>query len=194
MKTIKTTALLFALASASQAQVNWNVDASHSGVTFTVPHMVISEVPGSFKKFDGKISSKDENFTDAQIEFTIDASSINTDNEKRDAHLKSDDFFNAEKFPQIKFKGKSMKKISGNKYILTGDLTIRDVTKTVELAVIYNGNIKDPYGNLRAGFKISGSINRLEFGLKWNNLLEAGGAVVGDSVSFLVNLELVKQK
>jgi polyisoprenoid-binding protein YceI len=186
--------VLMLLSTASFAQVKWSVDPAHSGLQFNISHLVISEVTGTFKKFDGSISSKDDNFTDAAIEVLIDVNSINTDNEKRDAHLKGDDFFNAEKFPQMKFKSKSFKKVSGNKYILSGDLTIRDVTKAVELTVIYNGTIKDPWGNTRAGFKVSGSINRMDYGLKWNQLLESGGAVVGEIVNFTSNLELTKQK
>lgn len=177
-----------------QTPVTWKLDPVHSSINFSATHMVVSEVTGSFKKFDGVITSKDDNFTDTQVEFTIDVNSISTDNEKRDEHLKSDDFFNAAKYPHIKFKGKSLKKINGNKYVLNGDLTVRDITKPVDLAVIYNGTIKDPYGNIRAGFKVAGSINRMEYGLKWNALLEAGGAVVGSEIPFTAHVELIKQK
>jgi polyisoprenoid-binding protein YceI len=192
IKAILATALMLATGIAS-AQTEWKVDASHSSVKFAVNHMVVSEVEGSFKKFDAVIKSEKEDFTNAQIEFLIDVNSIDTDNEMRDGHLKADDFFNAAKFPQIKFKAKSLKKISGNKYKLIGDMTIRDVTKPVELDVIYGGTIKDPYGNFRAGFKVTGAINRFDYGLKWNQMLEAGGAVVDEEVRFTANIELIRQ-
>jgi polyisoprenoid-binding protein YceI len=119
--------------------------------------------------------------------------SISTDNEMRDKHLKSDDFFNAEKFPVITFTTKKIKQLDGNKYILTGDLTIRDVTKTVSLPVVYNGTVKDPWGNLKAGFKATGKINRKEFNLKYNNAAATGEAVVGDEVEFTADIVLMKQ-
>lgn len=177
-----------------QAQTNWMVDNSHSQVMFTVSHLVISEVTGSFKKFNGTIKASKPDFTDAQIDFTIDVNSVNTDNEMRDTHLKSDDFFNAEKFPNMTFKGKSFKKVNGNKYQLTGDLTIRDITKTITLDVVYAGTVKDPWGNIKAGFKIKGTVKRFDYNLKWNTLTEAGGAVVGEDVEFTVNLELAQAK
>ncbi len=188
--------LVFALLASTsiKAQTNWIVDNSHSQVMFTVSHLVIAEVTGSFKKFTGNIKSSNEDFTDAQIDFTIDVNSVNTDNEMRDNHLKGDDFFNAEKFPKMIFKGKSLKKVSGNKYQLTGDLTIRDVTKTVTFDVTYAGTVLDPWENTKAGFKIKGTINRFDYNLKWNNMTEAGGAVVGEDVEITVNLELAKSK
>nr|HMT30139.1 YceI family protein [Bacteroidia bacterium] len=157
--------LFAALIAAGQmkAQTNWTVDNTHSQVMFTVSHLVISEVTGSFKKFNGTITSSKPDFTDAQINFTVDVNSINTDNEMRDTHLKGDDFFNSEKYPAITFKGKSFKKVSGNKYQLTGDLTIRDITKTVTLDVVYSGTVKDPWGNTKAGFKIKGTIKRFDY-------------------------------
>lgn len=181
------------IASAVSAQTTWKVDASHSSVKFSVSHLVVSETEGTFKVYDANISSTKEDFTDAKIDFSIDVNSINTENEMRDKHLKSDDFFNAEKFPKILFKGTSFKKVSGNKYVLEGDLTIRDVTKKVKLDVVYGGTVKDPYGNIKAGFKVTGTVDRLAYGLKWNVLTEAGGAVVGKDVELTVKLELQKQ-
>jgi|SRR6185295_16077349 len=195
MKKIVLIAAIIALTSSyASAQIAWNVDPVHSKIQFTATHMLISEVTGEFKKFDGKISSADDDFNNASIEFTVDVNSISTNNEMRDNHLKSDDFFNAEKFPGITFKSKSLRKTEGNNYILTGDLTIRDVTKSVEIPVIFNGKVTDGYGNLRAGFKAAGSINRLDYGLKWNKLLEAGGATVSKDILFTINIELIKQK
>ena len=181
------------IASAVSAQTTWKADASHSSVKFSVSHLVVSETEGTFKVYDANISSTKEDFTDAKIDFSIDVNSINTENEMRDKHLKSDDFFNAEKFPKILLKGTSFKKVSGNKYVLEGDLTIRDVTKKVKLDVVYGGTVKDPYGNTKAGFKVTGTVDRLAYGLKWNVLTEAGGAVVGKDVELTVKLELQKQ-
>jgi len=178
----------------TKAQTIWIIDHSHSQVMFTVSHLVIAEITGSFKKFSGNIKSSEADFTDAQIDFTIDVNSVNTDNEMRDNHLKGDDFFNADKYPKMVFKGKSFKKVSGNKYQLTGELTIRDVTKTITLDVTYAGTVLDPWENTKAGFKIKGTINRFDYNLKWNNLTDAGGAVVGEDVEITVNLELAKSK
>jgi polyisoprenoid-binding protein YceI len=176
------------------AQTKWTVDKAHSKAQFTVTHLIISEVTGQFKSFDANIETSKDDFTDAKIDFSADVNSISTDNEARDKHLKSDDFFNAEKFPKLTFKGKSLKKVGDKNYKLVGDLTIRDVTKEVSLDVIYNGSIKDPWGNTKAGFKIKGEINRFDYNLKWNALIEAGGAVVGKTVEMIVDLELQKSK
>jgi len=181
------------IASAVSAQTTWKADATHSSVKFSVSHLVVSETEGTFKVYDANVTSTKEDFTDAKIDFAIDVNSINTENEMRDKHLKSDDFFNAEKFPKILFKGASFKKVSGNKYLLEGELTIRDVTKKVKLHVMYGGTVKDPYGNTKAGFKVTGTVDRLAYGLKWNTLTEAGGAVVGKDVELTVKLELQKQ-
>jgi len=174
------------------AQTVWTIDNAHTVVKFSTTHMVITEIDGEFKKFTGSILSKNDDFTDAKIDFTIDVASINTDNEMRDGHLKSDDFFNATKYPNISFKGISLKKVSGNKYVLEGDLTIRDVTKRVKFDVVYNGTVKDFKGNLKAGFKITGTVNRFDYNLKWNSMVDAG-PVVGKDVDIVVNLELAKQ-
>ncbi|MCP5064205.1 MAG: YceI family protein [Ignavibacteriae bacterium] len=193
MKTLKlVVALLFLTVSFTIAQSNWVFDASHSNVSFSVTHLVISEVEGNFKSFEGKITSENDDFSESTVEFSVDINSIDTDNADRDNHLKSDDFFNVEKFPKMKFKSKSLTKVSGKKYMLVGDLTIRDITKEVELDLKYNGTIKDPWGNTKAGFKISGAINRFDFGLKWSKLMEAGGMVVGDEVEININAELKK--
>lgn len=173
--------LLFSIPVFAQT-ATWKFDPAHSQVQFSVTHLVISEVTGNFRKFDGDVKTNGDDFTNANINFTIDVSSINTDNEKRDTHLKSDDFFNAEKFPKIQFIGKSLKKTGSNKYKLIGDFTIRDVTKQIELDVIATGTTK-AWGQLHAGFKIKGTINRFDYNLKWNSLIETGGAIVGDRKS-----------
>ena len=187
--------LAFAFISSSLiAQTTWNVDPVHSSVKFTVSHMVISEVEGGFKKFTGTVTGTNPDFTDANVEFSADVNSLSTDNDMRDNHLKSDDFLNAAKYPNINFKSTSFKKLSGNKYVLTGNLTIRDKTKPVKFDVVYGGTIKDPYGNNRAGFKATTVVNRFDYDLKWNKLTEAGGAVVGKDVTIDVKLEIVQAK
>ena len=191
MKSIIGLIAIMAISLSTQAQSEWAIDNSHSSIKFGVTHMSISEVDGEFKKFSGKILSKSDDFTDAQIDFTIDVNSITTDDEKRDGHLKGDDFFNAEKYPNITFKGTSFKKVSGNKYSLEGNLTMRDVTKSVKFDVTYNGTIKDQRGNLKAGFKATTVINRLDYNLKWNSMFDAG-PVVGKDVTITVNVELKK--
>ncbi len=190
---IAVAALLATSGTMAQA-TTWKTDNSHSNVKFSVSHLVVSDVEGAFKSYNGTIQSSKPDFTDALIDFTVDINSINTDNESRDKHLKSDDFFNAEKFPQMTFKGTSFKKVSGNKYALEGDLTIRDVTRKVKFDVTYGGTVKDPWGNTKAGFKVKGVINRFDYNLKWNTITEAGGAVVGKEVEIVLNLEFGQQK
>jgi len=194
MKKLILSIFTIATAMAVQAQTNWTIDASHSNVKFSVVHMVVSETEGYFKTYNGKVVSSTPDFDGASIEFSVDVNSINTDNVDRDKHLMGDDFFNAEKYPKMNFKSVSFKKISGNKYELTGDLTIRDVTKRVKFDVTYGGTAKDPWGNVKAGFKVKGKINRKEYNLKWSVLTEAGGMVVSEEVDILMNIELVQSK
>jgi polyisoprenoid-binding protein YceI len=173
---------------------HWSVDASHTTVKFSVSHMVISEVDGRFKVFNGNVDAVSADFNDAKVNFDVDVNSINTDNEMRDNHLKGDDFFNAAKYPKMTFQSTSFKKTKGNNYTLEGNLTIREVTRKIKFAVVYGGTVKDPYGNIKAGFKATGKINRKDYGLKWSAVTEAGGAVVGDEVNMVINLEVAKQK
>lgn len=195
MKTLKIIAiLLFLFISINFAQTSWNLDNSHSKLGFSVTHMLITEVDGKFNDFSGSITSNDDSFEGAKIEFSAKIASIDTDNEKRDQHLEGDDFFNAEKFPELKFVGKTLTKVEGKKYKLVGDLTMRGVIREVELDVVLNGIINDPWGNTRAGFKIEGEVNRFDYNLKWNKALEAGGLIVGEDVKIYAKLELVKQK
>jgi polyisoprenoid-binding protein YceI len=195
MKLIKiTAALLFAAAISISAQTKWNIDAPHTNVGFEVDHMLITTVKGEFNEYEAAITTDGDNFKDAKINLTIDVASINTSNEKRDDHLRSDDFFNAEKFPKITFVSKSMEKVDDDEWKLIGDLTMRDVTKEVELEVEFKGLIEDPWGNTRVGFNISGEVNRFDYNLNWNNLLEAGGLVVGKEVTLNIDLQLVKEK
>ena len=194
MKKIISLAVVALLTTSVFAQTKWNVDATHSNVRFTVPHLVISEVEGSFKKFSGEVVAAKPDFTDAAVNFTIDVNSIDTDNEMRDKHLKADDFFNAAQFPNATFKSTSFRKVSGNKYKLAGNLTIRNVTKPVTFDVVYGGTAKDGYGNTKAGFKATTVINRFDYGLKWNALTEAGGATVGQDITIDLKLEFAQAK
>lgn len=170
----------------------WNLDKAHSSVGFSVRHLVISEVTGNFKDYDISLKSTKDDYSDAVVEATIKVASINTDNEKRDAHLRTDDFFNAEKYPEIKFKSTSFEKIGDNKYKITGDLTIRDVTKKVTFDATYNGSIKAPWGATVASWKATLSLNRFDYNLKWNKTIEAGGLIAGDTINITLNLELNK--
>ncbi|MFO7447834.1 MAG: YceI family protein [Ignavibacteriaceae bacterium] len=170
----------------------WSVDKAHSKMVFAARHMVISEVQGQFDSYDIRISQTGDKVEDKNIEVEIDVNSINTGNPDRDNHLKSTDFFESEKYPKIIFKSKSIKKIDDENYKLTGDFTIKNITKELELDVSYGGQIADPWGNNRAGFAVRGSINRFDFDLKWNNLIETGGAVVGKTIKLICDIELVQ--
>jgi len=194
MKKIILSILSGALVISASAQTNWSVDNSHSTVGFSVVHLVVSELQGSFKTYDGKIVSTGADFNDAQINFSVDINSINTEDEGRDKHLRGADFFNAEKYPKMTLKSISFKKVDGKNYKLVGDLTIRDVTKRINLEVVYGGTVKDPWGNTKAGFKIKGTINRQDYGIVWSKTIEAGGLVVSDEVSIAINLELLQSK
>ncbi len=165
----------------------WAIDPTHSEVSFKVKHLVISTVTGYFREFEGVAESTSDDFQGAKVSFSAKIDSIDTNQADRDGHLKSDDFFNAEKFPHLKFEGV----VSGDK--LKGDLTIRDITKEVELDVDFGGIAGDPYGNTKAGFEIEGKISRKEFGLKWNAVTEAGSVVVSEQVKLILSVQLLKQ-
>ncbi|MBL7924168.1 MAG: YceI family protein [Bacteroidia bacterium] len=192
--TILSLLLIAGSLSARSQSTNWNIDPTHTNVKFAVTHLVVSEVEGNFKTFTGKVTSPSADFNNASVEFTVDVNSINTDDANRDKHLKGDDFFNAEKYPTMKFKSTAFKKIKDNKYELTGDLTIRDVTKKVTFDVTYGGTTKDPWGNTKAGFKAKSKINRKDYKLMWSAATEAGGLVVSDEVEITVNIEIAKEK
>ncbi|GHN00563.1 polyisoprenoid-binding protein [Cytophagales bacterium WSM2-2] len=177
----------------AQAQTTWGYDQSHAKVGFSISHFGISETEGKFTKFDGTVLSDKADFSDAQIDFTIDVSSINTEDAQRDTHLKSPDFFDAVKYPSITFKGKSLKSTGKNKYKLTGDLMMHGVTKSIELDVIYKGTVVDPFKNTKAGFKITGVLDRTQFGLSWNGKLSTGNLLVGNEVTLDINIELIKK-
>jgi len=175
------------------AQSNWKIDKSHSKIGFKIKHMVISEVEGYFADYDANITTTNDKFEDVKVEVTIQANSINTYNEQRDAHLRSADFFDVEKYPTIKFVSKSWKKVGKGKYKLTGDFTMKDVTKTITLDVTLNGVVTGMQGKLVAGLYVTGKINRQDFNVSWNKLLDKATPVVGDIVTFNIPVELVKQ-
>ena len=181
------------LAPAVQTPTKWTLDKSHSNVKFSVTHMVVAETEGAFKIFDGTVEHSKADWSDAKINFSVDINSINTDNENRDKHLKSDDFFNAEKFPKATFVGKTFKPLGNNRYELVGDLTIRDVTKPVKFDVKFGGIAASTRGD-KAGFKATTTINRFDYNLKWDRATEAGGLVVGKDVELTVLVELNKAK
>lgn len=191
MKKLNVLAAALLFAGAATAQTTWDLDKAHSNVQFNVTHMVVSEVNGAFTDFNGAIVSKSDDFNGAEVTFTAKTASVNTGNENRDKHLKSDDFFNAEQFPEIKFKGTIVK--TGGKYQLKGDFTMRDVTKPVVFDITYGGQIDTGRG-IKAGFKFTGKINRLEYGLKWSNKLASGELAVADEVEVVVKAELNKAK
>ena len=171
---------------------NWNLDTVHSGLNFSVRHMVVSKVRGRFTKFSGNIALDESDPARSVVEATIDASSIDTGTAQRDDHLRSADFFDVERFPQIRFRSTGIEKLGTERYRLTGELTIRDVGREIALDVEYGGRGKDPWGNERVGFTARGALDRKDFGLKWNQALETGGVLVSDRVELDLELQAVK--
>ncbi len=171
----------------------YKIDPAHSEIHFKIKHLMITNVTGSFTKYNATMESNAEDFSDAKISFNADVNSISTNNEQRDAHLKSADFFDAEKYPEIKFESTNVKKGNEDEYKLSGNLTIRDITKPVELNVSFGGKMKDFYGQSKVGFEITGKINRKDFGLTWNAATETGGVVVSEDVKLLLNVQMIKQ-
>lgn len=176
----------------TQAVTKWGIDPAHSEIGFKVKHLMISTVTGKFDKFEGSAESNGDDFADAKVSFTADTASVNTNNAQRDGHIQSAEFFDAAKFPQLKFTGTKFEKAEGEKYVLNGDLTIRDVTKPVKLDVVFEGLAKDPYGNIKAAFSITGKVNRTDFGLNWNVPLETG-VLLSEEVRFQIEVQLLKQ-
>ncbi len=171
----------------------YKIDAAHSEITFKVKHLMITNVTGNFTQFDATLESEAADFSDAKISFEADVNSISTNNEQRDGHLKSEDFFAADKFPKLSFVSTGFAHTGGTAFLLKGNLTIRDITKPVELTVEYGGTATDPYGQVKSGFEINGKINRKEFGLTWGAVTEAGGVVVSDEVKLHLSVQMIKQ-
>lgn len=195
MKTLlKVLVAVVLLTNVAIAQVKWSVDPAHTNVRFDVKHLGIAFVDGQFKKVEGTVETiSDKDFNAAKINISIDVNSIDTRIEMRDNHLKSDDFFNAEKFPKITLKNGILTKDKNGKYTLTGDLTVRDVTKKVTFNVVQNnGIITDPWGKTRAGFTATTSINRFDYNIKYNDKLPSGVDAIAPTIAITVNVEIVK--
>lgn len=174
------------------ATTKWVLDPMHSEVQFKVKHLVISTVTGSFKTFEGTLETENDDFTDAKVEFSLNVDSIDTNQSQRDEHLKGADFFDAATHPKISFKSTSFTK-DGDDYQLKGDLTIKGITKPVTLDVEHGGVATDFYGNDKAGFDVSGKINRKDFGLTWDGVTEAGSVVVSEDIKLIASIQFAKQ-
>jgi polyisoprenoid-binding protein YceI len=170
----------------------WTIDAAHSQVGFAVKHLMISTVRGRFGAVSGTVTFPEGDYADGQVDVTIDAASIDTREDKRDAHLRSADFFDVEKFPALTFKSRRVQDVNGETFQLVGDLTIKDVTREVVLDVEVEGFQKDPWGNQKAGFSASTRVNRKDFGLTWNQALETGGLLVGDEIKISLDIQLLQ--
>ncbi|HTE30511.1 MAG TPA: YceI family protein [Chryseolinea sp.] len=190
MKKINTLAAALLVAGTSFAQTTWTLDKAHTRITFNVTHLAVSEVDGGFKDFEGTVVSKSDDFDGADVTFTAKTASIDTDNEKRDADLKSANFFEAEKYPELTFKGKLAK--DAGKYKLKGDFTMHGVTKPVEFEVAYNGKMETGRGT-KAGFKLTGKVNRKDYGLTWDHKTPGGELVVSDMVEIICKIEADKK-
>jgi polyisoprenoid-binding protein YceI len=171
----------------------WTIDPSHSEIQFKVKHMMITTVTGSFKEFSSEAETQGDDFSTAKIKFQAATASVFTNSDQRDQHLRSADFFDVEKYPELKFESTSLEKVDDESFTLNGNLTIRDITKPVKLDVEVGGIGKDPWGNLKAGFSLTGRINRKEWGLNWNAALEAGGVLVSDDVRIFCEVQYAKQ-
>jgi len=171
----------------------WKFDKAHTNVGFKISHMVISDVTGKFQEFDGTLKAGKDDFDSASLEFTIQTASVNTNIEKRDKHLRSKDFFDAKNNPEIKFVSTTFNKTGNNTYKVIGNLTMHGVTREVTLDLIYKGTIVDPWGKTRAGFKTTTKLNRYDYGLKYNSVLETGGLLIGKEVQLEINAEIIKQ-
>ncbi len=171
----------------------WIIDPTHSEVHFKIRHLVISTVTGSFRKFEGEVEANEEDLSDAKIRFSADIASIDTNQEERDTHLRSADFFDADTYPTLMFESTEFKKKSDSDYTLQGNLTMHGVTRLVEFEVEHGGGMVDLYGQTKAGFDVTGKINRKDFGLTWNAVTEAGGLVVSEDVKLMASIQITRQ-
>ncbi|MEX1187962.1 MAG: YceI family protein [Bacteroidia bacterium] len=182
------------MSTSTEVKTKWALDPAHSEIQFKVKHLMITTVTGSFSTFDGSVETEGDDFSTASISFKAKIDSITTNNEQRDTHLKSDDFFGAENYPYLNFEGGKLSKIGdSNEYTLKGNLTIKDVTKEVELNAEMGGIQKDPWGNEKAGFSINGKINRKNFGLTWNAITEGGGMLVSEDIRIIAEIQLARK-
>lgn len=195
MKNLIIAALLVVGLSTANAQTTtWQIDPVHSNITFSVDYMVLTEVSGNFKEFSGTLDRDGDDITKSRFNVEIKSASINTENEKRDGHLRSADFFDVAKFPAVTFVTKSIEKLDGNTYTVKGDLTMHGVTKPFAIAAVYAGEAKDPWGKTREGFKGTATVKRSDFGIKYNSVLESGGVLISDDVKIALNVQFVKQQ
>lgn len=171
---------------------NWQIDPLHSEIQFKVKHLVISTVTGTFKKFEGKAVTEGDDFTNARVSVSMDVMSIDTNQPQRDAHLHGSDFFSADLYPTITFESTAFEKTSGNDYRMRGNLTMRGVTKPIELKVEYGGSEKDRQGTVKHGFEVTGTVNRKEFGMTFNGVTETGGLALGEDIRLLANIQVGK--
>ena len=175
------------------AKTKWILDPTHSELKFKIRHLMISNVSGSLKNFQAEVEMNEADFSSAQINLTGEMSSVTTSNEQRDGHLRTSDFFEVEKYPELKFSSTKVEKIDNETFALYGELTLKGITKPVKLNVEYNGLTKDPWGGERSGFFVTGKINRSEWGVNFNNVLETGGVALSEEVRIDSELQLVKQ-
>lgn len=175
------------------ATIKWVLDPTHSQLGFKIKHLMITNVSGSFKNFQAEVETKETDFSTAQINLTAEMESISTNNEQRDAHLRASDFFEVEKYPELKFISTKIERTDSDIFSLYGDLTLKGITKPVKLHVEYNGVAKDPWGGERAGFVITGKINRSDWGVNFNGVLETGGVMLSEEVKISGEIQLVKQ-
>ena len=175
------------------AQTKWILDSTHSELGFKIKHLMITNVSGSFKNFNAEVTSEGTDFSTAQINLSAEMASISTNNEQRDAHLLNADFFEVEKYPELEFKSTKVEKLDSDTYTLYGELTMKGVTKPVKLNAEYNGVTKDPWGGERAGFVVTGKINRSDWGVNFNGVLETGGVMLSEEVKINGEIQLVKQ-
>jgi polyisoprenoid-binding protein YceI len=176
---------------ANHTKTTWVIDPMHSEVLFKIKHLVISTITGSFRKFEGSAVTEGDGFNDAKVNFTMDVNSIDTNQAQRDGHLKSGDFFEAETYPEIEFQSTSFNK-EGNDYKMIGNLTMKGVTKPIELNVEYGGSEDNGHGVLKHGFEVTGTVNRKEFGMSWNKLTDTGGLGLGEDIKLIANLQVAE--
>ena len=176
------------------ATSTWTIDPAHSGAEFAVKHLMVSTFKGHFRSLEGTVHLGEDNPANSSVVASVDVASVDTQNPDRDAHLRSDDFFNAERYPKMTFRSTRVERVDETNWKVTGEFTIRDVTKEVVLDTEYEGRIVDPWGNDRIGFTARTELSRKEFGVRWNTAIESGGVVVGDRVRISLNIEIVRQQ
>lgn len=172
----------------------WSIDPDHSHIEFKIRHLLISQISGAFKIFNGKMSTENDNFETAKIQLSIDVYSFDTNNIERDEHIKSSEFLDADSFPEINYVSTHLKKIEGDKYQLLGVITIKGIAKEIILDVVFGGQAKDGFGNMKAGFEIKGKVNRNDFGILKNDVTETGNLVIGDEIIIHANIEFDKEE